>query len=112
MAFVAPVLGFMPKYHNSFIHSPGSVHALALQEEVSKMLLKGALEPLDQPGDSLGGGGGGKVCLLCYLDNWPVVAELGSGDRCQLGEVRPPAVHLCPRSGDADRHVSREDVPV
>ena len=21
MAFVAPVLGFMPKYHNSFIHS-------------------------------------------------------------------------------------------
>ena len=23
MAFVAPVLGFMPKYHNSFIHSRG-----------------------------------------------------------------------------------------
>ena len=36
----------------------------------------------------------------------------GSGDRCQLGEVRPPAVHLCPVSVDADKHVSREGFPV
>ena len=35
----------------------------------------------------------------------------GSGDRCQLGEVCPPAIHSCPVSGDADRHISR-GVPV
>ena len=29
--------------------SPGSVRALALREEIAKMLLKGALEPVDQP---------------------------------------------------------------
>ena len=29
---------------------PGSVHALALQQEFTKMLQKGALEPVDQPG--------------------------------------------------------------
>ena len=40
----------------------------------------------------------------------PVVQ--GSEDHCQLGEVRPPAVHSCPVPGDADRHVSQEGVPV
>ena len=40
----------------------------------------------------------------------PVVQ--GSGDRCQLGEVRLPIVHLCPVSGVAGRHVSRGGVPV
>ena len=35
---------------------------------------------------------------------YPVVQ--GSGDHCQLREVRPKAVHSCPLSGDADRHVS------
>ena len=39
----------------------------------------------------------------------PVVQ--GSGDCCQL-EVRPSVVHSCPVSGDADRHISREGVPV
>ena len=68
------------------------------------------------------------MCLLCYLNDWLVIAESrdlllqhweasspvmqGSGDHCQLGEVRPPAVHSCPVSGDADRHVSRDGVPV
>ena len=40
----------------------------------------------------------------------PVVQ--GPGYCGQLGEVRPPAFHSCPVSGDADRHVSREGVPV
>ena len=40
----------------------------------------------------------------------PVVQ--GSGDRCQLGEVRPPAVHSCPVSRDVGRHVPQEGVSV
>ena len=40
----------------------------------------------------------------------PVVQ--GCGDCRQLGEVRLLAVYSCPISGDADGHVSCEDVPV
>ena len=42
----------------------------------------------------------------------PVVLVQASGYCCQLGEVQPPAVHSCPVSGDADRHVSREGIPI
>ena len=60
----------------------------------------------------------GRLAGHCRVKG-PSVAALGSGspfvqgfgDHCQLGEVRPPAVLLCPVFGDADRHVSREDVP-
>ena len=34
------------------------------------------------------------------------------GDHCQLGEVQAPAIHLCPVSGDADRHIPREGAPI
>ena len=67
------------------------------------------------------------VRLLHYLDDWvhsrvedpsalasrsgsPVVQE--SGDRCQLLEVRPPAVHSCPVSGVEGKHISQVGVPV
>ena len=36
----------------------------------------------------------------------------GFGDRRQLREVGPPAIYLSSVSGDADRHVSREGIPV
>ena len=43
MAFVAPVLGFMPKYHNSFIHSHLSL-AFSFRVVVTPGLMDGELE--------------------------------------------------------------------
>ena len=46
MAFVAPVLGFMPKYHNSFIHSErraASLHGRSMSEVLGNDCFIGGL---------------------------------------------------------------------
>ena len=89
------------------VHGPAGIH-----QSLHSGFGVGALEGSDH--SSLHG----RLAGYCGVKNPSAAASgsgslvvQGSGDRCQLGEIRPPAVHSCPVSGNADRHVSR-GVPV
>ena len=59
MAFVAPVLGFMPKYHNSFIHSPcdrdvRQLHGCGIHQQTGRHGVEASMF-VDQPPSEMDG---------------------------------------------------------
>ena len=90
------------------VHGPTSVHQ-SLRSGFRVGTLEGRALP-SLPERLAGHCGVEDPSSVALGSGFPVVQ--GSGDHCQLEEVRPPSVHSCPVSGDADRHFSREGVPV
>ena len=87
MAFVAPVLGFMPKYHNSFIHSFLRVLCFEFRCKSSRW---------GHPsGSSLSQSSIGTKALL--PPSWCVVRVFAMGSPCRVG--------VCPRSRSERRLV-------
>ena len=89
------------------VHNFGGVHQ-SLRSGSGVDALQGRV-PSSLPGRLAGHSGVEDPFAAASGSGFPVVQ--GSRENCRLGEVRPPAVRLCPASGDAGGYVSRGGAP-